>query len=179
MSAPEDPKVWDVRQDDPPHLGICVRDMQKEDVSAVHGLEQACFSDAWSERILDEMLGNGMDLCFVLEVEKQEKQEKQGEQKQKALLGYVNIRILGEEAELMRICVLPSARGRGMSRLLLARALTEMGSRGARAATLEVRAGNAPAKQLYQSHGFVLEGVRKNYYRDPIEDAEIYWNRNI
>ena len=75
--------------------------------------------------------------------------------------------------------MLPSARGRGMSRLLLARALTEMGSRGARSATLEVRAGNAPAKQLYQSHGFVLEGVRKNYYRDPIEDAEIYWNRNI
>ena len=50
---------------------------------------------------------------------------------------------------------------------------------GAKAATLEVRAGNLPAVRLYEAHGFVLEGYRKNYYRDPKEDAAIYWNHDL
>ena len=37
--------------------------------------------------------------------------------------------------------------------------------------TLEVRAGNEPAKALYSKHGFVPVGLRKNYYDKPTEDA--------
>lgn len=79
----------------------------------------------------------------------------------------------------MRICVRESARGQGLSKLLLERGLKKMREEGAGAATLEVRSGNAVARNLYRSYGFSLEGVRKNYYRAPAEDAEIYWNRNI
>ena len=39
--------------------------------------------------------------------------------------------------------------------------------------TLEVRASNKPALQLYQSAGFKQEGVRRNYYTKPVEDALI------
>ena len=39
--------------------------------------------------------------------------------------------------------------------------------------TLEVRASNGPARQLYESLGFLQVGLRKNYYRNPKEDALI------
>ena len=57
--------------------------------------------------------------------------------------------------------------------------LVEMCARGAEAATLEVRAGNTAAIQLYEKHGFLLAGRRRNYYEKPVEDALIYWNRTL
>uniref|UniRef100_UPI0028DBC5C3 GNAT family N-acetyltransferase n=1 Tax=Stomatobaculum longum TaxID=796942 RepID=UPI0028DBC5C3 len=57
--------------------------------------------------------------------------------------------------------------------------IVEMCARGAEAATLEVRAGNAAAIRLYEKHGFLLAGRRKKYYENPVEDALIYWNRNL
>ena len=43
--------------------------------------------------------------------------------------------------------------------------------------TLEVREGNTAARALYESFGFVTEGVRRNYYTQPSEDALIMWRR--
>ena len=48
---------------------------------------------------------------------------------------------------------------------------------GATAATLEVRQSNAAARALYEGLGFRVEGVRRDYYQDPREDALILWNR--
>ena len=45
--------------------------------------------------------------------------------------------------------------------------------------TLEVRAGNTPAINLYKSYGFQAEAVRKNYYQNPVEDALIMWRRSV
>jgi len=47
------------------------------------------------------------------------------------------------------------------------------------AMTLEVRASNLPAINLYKKHNFALEGVRKNFYEHPREDGHIMWNYNI
>lgn len=38
---------------------------------------------------------------------------------------------------------------------------------------LEVRQSNAAAIALYKSFGFEKAGVRKRFYRDPLEDADI------
>ena len=50
---------------------------------------------------------------------------------------------------------------------------TELRARGSHCLTLEVRASNAPAIALYEKLGFSQVGLRKNYYRDPKEDALI------
>jgi ribosomal-protein-alanine N-acetyltransferase len=42
---------------------------------------------------------------------------------------------------------------------------------GARRAFLEVRESNAGARAFYSKMGFVEAGRRKNYYREPAEDA--------
>ena len=43
--------------------------------------------------------------------------------------------------------------------------------------TLEVRASNIPAQNLYKKFGFNEEGLRKGYYQDNNEDAIIMWKR--
>ena len=143
-----------------------IRELCREDLPALRILEDRCFSDAWSDALLEDLLSSEYDRCCVLE---------DGEK----IIGYVNVRVLGDEAELMRICILPEYRGQGLSGGLLERGMEDMIRCGAKAATLEVRAGNLPAVRLYEAHGFVLEGYRKNYYRDPKEDAAIYWNHDL
>ena len=51
--------------------------------------------------------------------------------------------------------------------------VTELKNRGSHALMLEVRASNAPAIALYEKLGFRQVGCRKNYYRNPKEDALI------
>jgi len=155
-----------------------IREMTEEDLPGVQALEEACFSDAWSERLLRDMLDSEYDWCRVLayapaDGEKTQTGGGSGGQVPR-LAGYVNIRVIADEAELMRICVAEDFRGRGLSHRLLEAGLADMKENGAAAASLEVRAGNAPAIRLYESHGFTLCGVRKRYYRDPVEDALIY-----
>ena len=47
------------------------------------------------------------------------------------------------------------------------------------ALTLEVRSGNAAARNLYKTCGFQEEAIRKAYYRHPTEDAVIMWKRRL
>jgi ribosomal-protein-alanine N-acetyltransferase len=50
---------------------------------------------------------------------------------------------------------------------------------GARQATLEVRRSNVAALGLYEGLGFACEGVRKDYYQTPREDALVLWHRKL
>ena len=45
--------------------------------------------------------------------------------------------------------------------------------------TLEVRASNIPAINLYKKYGFETSGVREKYYQDNNEDALIMWTPDI
>ncbi len=56
-------------------------------------------------------------------------------------------------------------RRRGLAGRLLAVALAEAAGRQVRAMFLEVAENNDPARLLYEKHGFVVSGLRKDYYR--------------
>ena len=88
------------------------------------------------------------------------------------ILGYVAFRpLIRSEAELLGIVVDKAEQGRGVGRFLLNYALSICKARGAEKIFLEVRAGNTSAQALYLAHGFLQTGSRKNYYKNPIEDA--------
>ena len=140
-----------------------LRRMEADDVAQVTALEKECFSDAWSEKLVADLLTSSFDETWVLVCPDGE------------LVGYMNVRFLAGEGELMRIAVKPSYRGRGYSRELMDRLVQSARENEAPEATLEVRAGNAPAISLYKSYGFVSEAVRKAYYHNPTEDALIMW----
>jgi ribosomal-protein-alanine N-acetyltransferase len=80
------------------------------------------------------------------------------------LLGFVVYSRVLDEACIHNIAVHPSQRGRGLGRLLLSAALAEAAGGGAARCYLEVRASNAAAHRLYETLGFQLDGVRRNYY---------------
>lgn len=146
-------------------MAVQLRKMTAADVEALTAIEQTCFSDAWSERMVRDLADSSWDEVWVLEA---------GE-----ILGYINYRFIAGEGELMRIAVLPEYRGRGYSKVLMDVMLEEAAKNQITDLTLEVRAGNESAIGLYKAYGFAEEAVRKKYYHNPTEDALIMWLRGL
>jgi [ribosomal protein S18]-alanine N-acetyltransferase len=87
------------------------------------------------------------------------------------LTGVVAMRVVAGEAEILNLAVGAGWRKRGIGRRLMAAALQEAMASGARRVFLEVRESNAGARAFYAGLGFSQDGRRRNYYRDPPEDA--------
>ena len=141
-----------------------IRWMLKDDLDAVAELEQLSFSIPWSYENLEQGLSNGLDLYLVWE-------------ENGMAAGYINFRILAGEGEIERVAVHPLLRGRGFGRKLMEAMVEYASGQGVRDITLDVRVNNQTAINLYESCGFVKEAIRKDYYREPTEDAIIMWRR--
>ena len=74
---------------------------------------------------------------------------------------------------MMNIAVHPDYRRQGLGEKLVEELVTVLHAAGNTCLTLEVRVSNAPAVSLYEKTGFSRIGLRKNYYRNPKEDALI------
>ena len=118
-------------------------------------IERASFSDAWSENMFLELLANPLTRGFAA--------ENNGE-----VLGYILFYDLAPEIQILNLAVKPSARGQNTGSRLLKSALD---CADISVATLEVRESNAAAINLYIKFGFKTDGVRKNYYSNPTENA--------
>ena len=147
--------------------GLQLRLMTEADVADVTALEALCFSDAWSEKLVTDLLDSSYDEAWVIVCPDGE------------LAGYINPRFLAGEGELMRVAVKPAYRGKGYSKVLMDRMMQSAREQQVSDLTLEVRAGNAAAIGLYQSYGFAAEAVRKGYYHNPTEDALIMWLHDL
>ena len=134
--------------------------MNTDHVSQVAELEKLCFSDPWSENSVSSELNNPLSLWLVAV---------DGER----VAGYVGSQSVMGESDMMNIAVHPDYRRRGLAEMLVAELLTALKNAGNTCLTLEVRASNAPAIALYEKTGFSQIGLRKNYYRNPREDALI------
>jgi ribosomal-protein-alanine N-acetyltransferase len=89
------------------------------------------------------------------------------------IIGFVLVRFIDREAEIMKIGVRPEYQKQGIGSQLLKLAVEESRSRQCVYCYLEVRKSNALAIRFYKEHGFELFGYRKNYYTNPMEDAYI------
>ena len=79
---------------------------------------------------------------------------------------------------MVNVAVKPEYRKRGIASGLLNELMRAGSERGVKDYTLEVRAGNHGAIALYENLGFKSEGIRKDFYREPVEDALIMWKRS-
>ncbi len=85
------------------------------------------------------------------------------------ILGYFVAMSAGDDEELLTLTVCPEVAGRGYGRQLLMALINDARMRGAQKLFLEVRRGNARAIHLYESAGFTIAGMRKNYYTLPAD----------
>ena len=87
------------------------------------------------------------------------------------LAGFIVARLIAGEMHVNNVAVRLEFRRTGIGLRLLQTTLTTASKAGATVAHLEVRAGNEAAQALYGLCGFQFIGRRKNYYRQPVEDA--------
>jgi ribosomal-protein-alanine N-acetyltransferase len=129
-------------------------------IPEVAAIEEACFSDPWSEASFRQAIDNAGVFFRVAT-----------EGAGGAVVGYVVAWFAADEGEIANVAVAPAARGRGIGGLLLDAAIAAAPEHGAGALYLDVRESNARARALYDSRGFVEVGRRRRYYRRPSEDA--------
>ena len=91
------------------------------------------------------------------------------------IVGYAGMWIMTDEAHITTIASHPAARGLGYGELLVLALVDRAMSLGARWMTLEVRASNTVAQNLYRKYTFKEMGVRSRYYSDNGEDALVMW----
>ena len=89
--------------------------------------------------------------------------------------GYLGCYCIAGTGEITNVAVKASHRRKGIGGMLLQRLYEEGALLDTPEFFLEVRESNAAAIGLYTRQGFVKEGIRKNFYDKPIENAVIMW----
>jgi len=135
-------------------------EMKAEHVPQVAALEKLCFADPWSEMSIASELQSIWSYWVVAVNDDQ-------------VVGYIGSQSSIDETDIMNVAVHPDWRRRSIAEKLIDALIEELKKRGSHALLLEVRASNAPAIALYEKLGFQQVGRRKNYYRNPKEDALI------
>jgi ribosomal-protein-alanine N-acetyltransferase len=87
------------------------------------------------------------------------------------ILGFIGVWLIIGEAHIVTVAVRERYRRMGIGERLLIAAIEIALEANEEAMTLEVRASNDAAQQLYLKYGFVRVGLRKRYYTDNQEDA--------
>lgn len=157
-------------------------------LTEIANLEKECFSDAWSRQSIEQTLSKeynllvfaGMDksgnpfekmICGGLDFQERLAEICENEFDLSKFEGYIIANVIGDESELLRIAVVPDRRKMHAGYRLLKKYLKKT---SVMSYFLEVRAGNIPARGLYEKLGYKAINVRKGYYQNPVEDAIVY-----
>lgn len=136
---------------------IRCRALRPADIAAVAAIEARAFSRPWSQAALAH-------LCTLSYVHGEIVED------DTRVLGFALVSVAGGQADLLTIAVDAHHQQRGIGTQLLQALCAWCRAGGVRALFLEVRAGHY-ALAWYQRQGFVVVGRRREYYRDPVEDA--------
>jgi ribosomal-protein-alanine N-acetyltransferase len=148
------------------HEGFLIEPMREHDLLEVVEIEETCGLSLWGWDAYRTELDRAESVMLVARRPAQVYFEAT-----KRVEGFIAARVNSDELHINNIAVREEARRRGLGATLLGMAL-ELGAKaGAKRAILEVRAGNQAAQNLYAGLGFTAAGRRRNYYRQPAEDA--------
>ena len=95
------------------------------------------------------------------------------------VVGYAGLMLTGSDGHVTTVAVDPEWQRQGIATRLLLGLNDAAIARGCTGLTLEVRASNEGAKELYRRFGFAPAGVRKNYYTETNEDAIVMWAHDV
>ena len=143
--------------------GISVREATTDDIEKIAILEKEIFSLPWSENAIRE----SMEQKTVFLVAEKEDE----------IIGYMGLTMVLDEGYVTNVAVTKNSRKTGVGTLLMNKAIDLAFLKGLSFISLEVRASNENAISLYERLNFKSEGIRKNFYDNPKEDAIIMTRR--
>ena len=82
------------------------------------------------------------------------------------LVGFICTRGAAGMYEITTLAVAQAYTRQGIATALLGQVIQTLQMQGAQQVTLEVSAKNMPAQELYKHAGFMMLGVRKQFYQD-------------
>lgn len=147
-----------------PDNEIMIREMTVDDLDTVVEIEKECFSVPWSRQGFMDALQK-TDAYYIVAVADDR------------VVGYCGAYGVCDEADINQVAVTGNYRRSGIGERMARQLLDGLTQRGYLYTTLEVRKSNTAAIALYEKLGFVSEGIRKNFYEKPTEDAVIMWKR--
>jgi len=126
----------------------------------MHEIEVESFALPWSENGIRQEISQPQCISFVAVCDT-------------TVLGHAYMHHIIDEGHIINIAVSAKNRRMGIASQLVDALTSAACKRGIASLTLEVRASNTAAIALYEKHGFIREGVRKNFYSQPTEDGII------
>lgn len=146
--------------------GLHLESLVEEHIAAILAIEKVSNGAPWSERSFRNELQHPNGVFLVA---------KDGGR----VVGYAGAWYVVDEAHITTVAVDPDYRRKGIGRALTIAILDAAKERGMACSTLEVRAGNEAAIELYQQLGYVTTARRKAYYPDNQEDALVMWLHDL
>ena len=149
-----------------PGTGLKIRAMAWRDLDSVLAIAASLATAPRWMRTAYEVAISGGDAPRRIALVAERAGERAGE-----VIGFVVARVVGPVAEIETIAIAGNAQGCGFGSSLLLAALGELRLTGAEEVELEVRSSNRAALRMYERVGFREVGRRREYYREPVEDA--------
>ena len=146
---------------------IYIMPLKTEHINEVCAIEKECFTDPWTRNIFLELL----DYPVAVNLVAAEVNNNNNVNNIEEIVGYCVFYHVLDECQIMNIAVKESKRNRKIATKLLLAVFAYAKAENITAFTLEVRQSNDKAIALYKKFGFKNDGVRKNYYKHPKEDA--------
>ena len=142
---------------------LIIEQMKENDIDGVFEVEKNCFEDYWSKDSFKKELSNNLAKYLVAKVDNK-------------VVGYVGIWFVVDEGHITNVAVHEGYRGQKIGDQLIKELVEVCKNNKIVSMTLEVRASNVVAQNLYRKYGFKMAGIRKEYYSNNKEDAIIMWN---
>lgn len=121
-------------------------------------LEKKCFVHPWSRQSLESELANENSL-FLTALD------------DNRVVGYIGMNVVVDEGYIFNVAVDENHRKKGIGSALIRELVTFGKKNNLCFLTLEVRESNKNARSLYSKFGFIKVGERKDYYKEPVENA--------
>jgi ribosomal-protein-alanine N-acetyltransferase len=142
-----------------------IRKAQEDDLEAIMRIQgKAPKAAQWTVADYANLISDPLGLVLIAEL---------ASTSPPTLAGFAAFHYVMDEAELRNMAVDPAHQRQGVGRELVAEGRRRLLELAVRRIFLEVRASNSVAQRLYFSAGFRLRSRRRDYYRDPPEDALI------
>ena len=135
-----------------------VKSITDSDIERICRLEKQIFPDPWGMNGLSESLHQKHVVIL-------------GAWAEEKLVGYLIFYFSMDEGEIARIAVDEAYRRQGVAGKIFSELEDICKEKQIGKVFLEVRKSNLTAIEFYKNHGFIEDGVRKNFYTKPVEDA--------